>query len=194
MYKYPMLLFLSLLLTACFGDKTAIIGQELGDDSFVNIVYKGNKKDFSALPQNLCEFLSEGQIMQFYPDSRKVTFDKGKRYVNKNCNFSIQISDKASDYLLGTIIAQEDPSIAGGSEWIESWETQKKLSKTAESVANLGKAAIWFPKKRTLNIKLDGYALYITVPGTDFQGKVITKLNGSLKEIAIQLAQETGLL
>ena len=183
--------FISLLFMSCFGDKNTVIGQDFGDTSFVNKDFSGNKKEFAALPKNMCEFISESQLKKSYPDASKILFDDGKTFMTKSCRFLVYIGNNEYDYLSGTIIAVED-QIAEGEDWKETWELKKKMSKSSEYVSGLGQAAVWIGKKRELSIKMDGYMITINVPGSPFNKEEIAKKR-DYKAIAIKIAKDTNL-
>ncbi|PTX63487.1 hypothetical protein C8N46_10187 [Kordia periserrulae] len=178
-------------LTSCFGDKNTVVGQELGDSSFVNTNFSGNKKDFAALPKNMCEFISESNVKNLYPDATKVLFDDGKTFMTKSCRFLVYMGDDEYNYLNGTIIAVEE-KLAEGEDWKETWELKKKMSKSSSFVSDLGQAAIWIDKKRELSVKLEGYMITITVPGSPFNEQEIAKKR-DYKKIAVEIAKNTGL-
>ncbi len=180
-----------MFLSSCIGDKKTVVGQELGDTNFVNTNFSGNKINFSDLPKNLCTYLSEGEIKNQYPSASKVLFDDGKTYQTKSCRFLAYFGEGEYNYLNGTLFATEDV-LAEGEDWKETWELQKKMSKTAEYVSGIGQAAIWFGKKRELRIKLDGYTFSITVPGSSTKEEEVAK-NRDYKNIAISLAKSTNL-
>lgn len=186
-----LLLLVSISLTACFGDKTTVIGQELGDTSFVNTNFKGNKKQFAALSKNMCTYINLDKIRELYPDASKVLTDEGKTFMTKSCRFLVYIGEGEFNYLSGTIFAIED-KLAEGEDWKETWELKKKMSKSSEYLSGLGKAAIWIAKKRELSIKMEGYMVTITVPGSPFNKEEIAKKR-DYKSIAIAIANNTGL-
>jgi len=195
------------VLFACSnGDKKSIIGAEFGDTSFVNEKFAGNKKAYKDVA-NPCDLLDKNQIASLYGvTTDEVMFDDPSRYVgnNKSCRFIIKMSDEKFDHLTGYIALQEevktedDPggiaeATGGGENWVEAWELRKMMSKSSEYINGMGKAAIWFGKKRNLLIKMDGYAIDILAPGSAFNEKEKTK-NRDYKKIALEMAQSTGLL
>jgi predicted small secreted protein len=185
------LTFTSFLFTACFGDKNTVIGQEFGDTSFINKEFTKNKVEFSALPKNMCSYINEGKIKELYPESSKILFDDGKTFMTKSCRFLIYMNDGEYDYLSGAIFALED-QLAEGEDWKETWELKKKVSKSSEFISGLGKTAIWVGKKRELFIKMDGYMITITVPGSQFKEEEVAKKR-DYKSIALKIANSTGL-
>lgn len=190
-YRIAFTMVLSFLLISCFGDKNTVIGQDLGDTDFINKNFAGNKKSFSELPKNMCEFISEAKVKEFYPDSKNILFDDGKTFASKNCRFLVYMSDEKFDYLSGTIFAAENV-LAEGEDWKQTWELKKKMSKSATYVSGLGQTAIWIGKKRELSVKMDGYIITITVPGSPFNKEELAKKR-DYKNIAVEIAKSTGL-
>ncbi len=190
-FRIACTLVLSFLLISCFGDKNTVIGQDLGDTDFVNKNFAGNKVAFSALPKNMCSYINESKLKEFYPDSKKILFDEGKTFASKNCRFLVYMSDEKFDFLSGTIFATEN-IIAEGEDWKQTWELKKKMSKSSTYVSGLGEAAIWIGKKRELSVKMDGYIITITVPGSPFKKEELAKKR-DYKNIAIEIAKSTGL-
>jgi hypothetical protein len=182
---------ISFLLIACFGDKKTVIGQELGDTNFVNASFAGNKVAFSALPKNMCSYINKSKIKEFYPDSKKILFDEGKTFQTKSCRFLVYTEDGEYDYLSGAIFAVKD-QLAEGEDWKQTWELKKKISKSSEYISGLGKTAIWIGKKRELLIKMEGYTITITVPGSPFKKEELDKKR-DYKNIGIEIAKSTGL-
>ncbi|WP_298425168.1 hypothetical protein [uncultured Kordia sp.] len=186
-----LILSISFSLTGCFGDKNIAVGTELGDTNFVNTNFIKNKIEFSALPKNLCTYINNDKVKELYPDASKILTDDGKTFMSKSCRFLVYIGDGDFNYLTGTIFASED-QLAEGEKWEETWELKKKMSKSSEYVSNLGKAAIWKAKKRELSIKMDGYSVVITAPGSVFKEEEVAK-NRDYKKIAIAIAESTNL-
>ncbi|MEM7105659.1 MAG: hypothetical protein AAF502_21150 [Bacteroidota bacterium] len=182
---------ISFLLTACFGDKNTIIGQELGDTDFVNTNFSGNKVAFSALPKTMCSYINEAKVKELYPDANKVLYDDGQTFMNKSCRFLVYMGDNEYDYLSGTLFAVED-KLAEGEDWKETWELKKKMSKSSAYVPGLGKAAVWIGKKRELSVKMEGYMVMLTIPGAPFNKEELAK-NRDYKSIAIEIAKSTNL-
>ena len=69
---------------------------------------------------------------------------------------------------------------------------KKKRFISVEYIRDLGMAAIWNGKQRTLNIKMKGFTVVITVPP-----KMIAKnkldTNANVKDIAIAIGNKTNL-
>lgn len=185
------LVLISISTTGCFGDKTTVIGQELGDTNFVNKDFSGNKIEFSALSKNMCSYISETKVKELYPNAKKILVDDGKTFQSKSCRFLVYMDDEEYNYLSGSIFATEDV-LAEGEKWEESWELKKKVSKSSEYVSGLGKTAIWIGKKRELYIKMEGYTIMITVPGSTFKEEEVAKKR-DYKKIGVEIAKSTGL-
>ena len=187
-YLKYILVLLTIITISCIGDKKTVVGEELGDTSFVNENFKGNKKNFSELPKDLCEFLDEDSILKGYDNATSVSFNGKNSFGNKNCQFNVIFFNDESQYIIGSIFINEDNS----NNWQESWEMKKKRFKSAQYVKNLGMAAIWNGKQRKLEIKMKGYMVMITVPP-----KMIAKNNldnnADVKDIAIAIANSTNL-
>lgn len=189
-FKNGLLLLVTALLSAsCIGDQNTVIGQEFEDSDFVNENFKGNKKNFSDLPKDLCEFLDEASILKGYNNATSVLFNGKNSFVNKNCQFSVIFFNDQSQYIIGTLFINEDTY---AEDWKDHWEMKKKRFRSAEYIKNLGMAAIWNGKQRTLDIKMKGYTVVITVPS-----KMIAKnkldTNANVKDIAIAIANSTNL-
>ncbi len=184
-----LLLVTALLSVSCIGDQNTVIGQEFEDSDFVNENFKGNKKNFSDLPKDLCEFLDEASILKGYNNATSVLFNGKNSFVNKNCQFSVIFFNDQSQYIIGTLFINEDTYVE---DWKDHWEMKKKRFRSAEYIKNLGMAAIWNGKQRTLDIKMKGYTVVITVPS-----KMIAKnkldTNANVKDIAIAIANSTNL-
>lgn len=189
--RIALIFLIAVTTTACFGDKNTVIGQELGDTNFVNKNFSGNKKEFSELPKNMCTYIDMDKVHDMYADASKVVNDEGKTFMTKSCRFLVYIGEGEFNYLSGSIFAVED-KLAEGEKWEETWELKKKMSKSSEYISDLGKAAIWIAQKRELSIKMDGYTVMITVPGSTFKSEEEAK-NRDYKKIGIEIAKSTGL-
>jgi len=203
-------LLIVFLFTACFGDRQSIIGQDLSDTSFVNKNFKGNKIDYKK-GMSACEQLSAATIAELYSTTNdKVILtdpSKSDRYAptpDPACHFHILLSEVKGDHLTGSIsifreVAKKEQmgdiaEAAGiGKNWEEAWALKKAMYKSAEWLPNMGKAALWRAKKRTLNIKLEGYTLSIVAPGATFNKKEQAKKR-DYKKIAISIAKQSGFL
>lgn len=183
-------LCIAILFTSCLGDQKTIVGQEFGDTDFVNENFKGNKKNFSDLPKDLCEFLDEASIVKGYDNATSVTFNGKNSFMNKNCQFAVTFFNDTSQFIKGSIFINENTS--ENDNWKESWEMKKKRFNSAEYVKNLGMAAIWNGKQKKLEIKMKGYDVMITVPPkmTD-KNQIDNKTD--VKHIAIAIAKSTNL-
>lgn len=183
--------FMSIVFVSCLGDQKTVVGQDFGDTNFVNDNFKGNKKNFSELPDNLCEFLDESTIIKGYDNATSVTFNDKNRFMSKNCQFSITYFNDPSQFIVGSMFIVDDS--AEEAEWKESWEFRKKRFKSAEYVKNLGRAAIWNAKQRKLEIKMKGYTISITVPPKMIEKNKIDN-DADVKAVAVSIAKSTNLL
>ena len=181
---------LSILLVSCIGDQKTVVGQEFGDTTFINDNFQGNKKDFSELPNNLCEFLNENVILKTYDNATSVTFDDKSPFMNKNCQFAVIYFNDNSQFIKGSLFVTEIEDESDG--WKEIWELKKKRFESAEYVKNIGLAAVWNGKQRKLEIKMKGYDVLITVPPKmTAKNQIDNKSN--VKNVAIAIAKNTGL-
>ena len=185
------IIFITLLLSSCFGDKKTAVGQDFDTDDFENTNFEGNKVNFKDLPQNMCSYLNSEAILNQYSNGTSVTYDDGKRFGGKNCNFKITFFDTASSFSMGSIFIVENLP-ESETNWKEDWEFQKKMKSSTAYVSNLGKAAIWYAKQRKLDIKMDGYTISITAPIPWTSATEFDK-NAALKDVAIALAKRTNL-
>ena len=165
-------LFLSIVLmlvtySSCVGDRKTVIGQEFDTDTFENKDFKGNALNFSELPEDLCGYLDNAQIQQAYKSANvtDVKPDTKRRFLGKNCGFTIFFDGTMEKYSRGFLSVVEDPADVEA-EWKEQWEFRKKSLKSAEYIPKLGKAAIWIGKQRKLEVKMDGYSIFLEVPPT----------------------------
>ena len=183
-------LFITTLFTSCLGDQKTIVNQEFGNTDFVNENFKVNKKNFSDLPKDLCEFLDEASIIKGYDNATSVTFNGKNSFMNKNCQFTVTFFSDTSQFIKGSIFINENTS--ENDNWKESWEMKKKRFNSAEYVENLGMAAIWNGKQKKLEIKMKGYDVMITVPPKMTNKNQINN-NADVKHIAIAIAKNTNL-
>ena len=84
-------------------------------------------------------------------------------------------------------------AVGAGKNWEEAWSLKKSISKSAEWIPNMGKAALWNARKKTLEIKFDGYNLLINPP-KNILNKEETAKNRDYKEIAIEMAKSCGFI
>ncbi len=116
------------------------------------------------------------------------------------------IKKGASDFqwLRGAIMIQREIGIeetmgdvaeaAGtGKNWEEAWRLKKAMSKSAEWLPNMGKAALWNPKKVVLEIKFEGYNLTIK-PLKNILNEEEKTLNRDYKAIAVGMAKASGFI
>ena len=114
------------------------------------------------------------------------------------------MSDNEYDLLTGfmsvepTVKKADDPegiaeATGTGEDWVQVWALQKAIAKSSEFLPNMGQAAIWTSRKRTLRIKFEGYILNVAAPGAAFN-EVENAKNRDYKAIAIQMAKSAGFL
>ncbi|WP_143592051.1 hypothetical protein [Tenacibaculum holothuriorum] len=191
-FKITVLCCLSVLFVSCFGDKKTAIGTDFNDTSFVNKSFKNNKVNFSNL-NNSCQFVSKNQIAKLY----NVTEDKVQiigNELSKSCTIRVLISDNNFDFLTGAISFYKTPDkLDDGSTWVDSWQLKKGLSKSSVWIKNMGKAALYNAKKRTLFIKFNNYTMELIAPGSDFN-QIEKAKKRDYKTIALTLAKNTPLL
>jgi hypothetical protein len=193
MMKKILLFSLTILLFSnCFGDKKIAIGTDFNDTSFVNKGFKTKKifKDLAAP----CSYLSKAILAKLYNTKEENIFlIEGNNTISKGCAIRIKLSDSEFDYITGVINFYEEPNkTQDGSTWVETWQIQKNVSKSAEWIPNLGKAAFFKGKKRELRVKFDNYVFTIVAPGGAFN-QVEKAKNRDYKKIAIELAKQTPL-
>lgn len=204
--RIPLFFLLAFFFSACgYGDKKMIITEDFGDTSFVNKNFAGNKKEFNNI-DNICDLIPVSQVADLYKveESQVLIARNPQGGTQTSCRFLISFSEQKFDNITGIIAVTREVSesedlgeiakAAGhGTDWVEAWELKKKMSKSAEYISDMGKAAIWFGSKRNLLVKLDGYNLSLTVPGSDFHEKEKT-MNRDYKSIALAIAKNIGLL
>ncbi|WP_299523295.1 hypothetical protein [Winogradskyella sp.] len=208
--KLQHLLTLGLLIafcTSCLGDRQTIIGQDLGDTSFVNKKFKGNLIDYKE-GMSACDKMSATLLAEKYgvvEDAIIITDPtKSERYVNPKpgCMIHVKMSDQKFDHLTGTInvfreiksneyMADVAEATGSGENWEEAWALKKSMRKSSEWVLDMGQAAIWTAKLRKLEIKFEGYTLEIIAPGAPFNDIEKAK-NRDYKSIAIAIAKSAG--
>lgn len=206
-YSIP-LLIISLFLNACFGDKKLADVSELGDTSFVNKNFKGNKINYTA-DMSACQNISTSEIASLYgvAESLVVMDDISKNERRKpntqpSCMFYLKIGDNDFEWLRGSIsiireigkdeFMGEIAEAAGtGKNWEEAWAMKKSISKSSEWIKNMGKAALWNERKCNLHIKLEGYTLIIH-PLKNILNKSEVAKKRDYKKVAIAMAKASG--
>ena len=192
MKKILLLNLILLLFAACIGDKKTAIGTDFNDKSFINKNFK-TKKAFSEI-NNVCSYISKEELAKLYNVSldKVILIDGGKS--RKGCSIRVKITDDDFGYITGGISFYEELNkTSEGVNWVESWQIQKGISKSAEWISNLGKAAMYKSKKRELFIKLDNYTLTITAPGSAFN-KIEKSKNRDYKKIALAIVKNIDFL
>jgi hypothetical protein len=114
------------------------------------------------------------------------------------------IGENEFNYLIGGITVQREikkdemmgeiaEAAGSGENWKEAWALKKSISKSAEWVENAGEAALWYPNKRQLLVKFDGYTLTVLAPGHSFNQEE-KALNRDYKKIALEMAKASGFI
>lgn len=165
LFSYTLVFTLLLTFISCsHGDKASAIGATFEEaDSFENAYFAGNKIDLAEFTQP-CQYISKAIIASMMSiEVEKVDYRPDP--ARKNCAYTIIFNDDADqpDYSTAGLALMEE--VTGvEAEWKDNWSVEKTISKSAEWVPNLGKAAIWNPSSRTLKVKFDGYTLQVTAP------------------------------
>lgn len=182
-----------LLFNNCFGDKKTAIGTDFSDTSFVNKSFKKNPMEFSEIT-DVCSYLSVSQLAKLYNVTEEEILVVNVNKTNKACSFYVKLSDQKFDHILGSVGFYEEKDIdEDGSTWIEKWQLQKNISKSSVWIPNLGKAAYYVAKKRTLFVKFNNYTMSIMAPGSDFN-KIEKSKNRDYINIVLQMAKNIPLL
>lgn len=178
------------LLTSCFGDKKSAIGTDFNDTSFENKKFKGNKIEFTKITEP-CNYITKQEIATLYNVSEdKVFLISG----DKSCSIKIKMSDKKFDYISGGISFYEDlDSTPDGSSWVERWQIQKEVSKSATWIPNLGQASYFRESKRELFVKFKDYTLSVVAPGSAFND-IEKEKNRDYKKIALAIYNKISVL
>ena len=195
---------LSLLLTACFGDKKSINVEEANDtSSFINNDFKVNLIDYDE-KMSACSGMSKADLAKLYDVTADDIYwmdSSTNERMNTNiptCNFRVMIGENEFNYLIGGIIVHRKikkeemmgeiaEAVGGGEIWKDAWALQKSISKSAEWIENVGLATIWKPKRRELHIKFDGYLLSTTCPGLNYEPNKKER-NDNYKNTALAMA------
>jgi len=210
--KLQHLLSLGLLIalcTSCLGDRQTIIGQDLGDTSFINKSFKGNLINYKE-GMSACDKLSPQVLADLYNKSEAdiIITDptKSDRYVKPSpgCIIHVKMSDEKFDHLTGTInvfmeiksnefMGDVAEATGTGENWEEAWALKKSFRKNSEWLSGMGQAALWTEKLRKLEIKFEGYTLEVVAPGAAFN-QIEKAKNRDYKAIAIRIAKEAGFI
>ena len=196
------------LAQSCLGDKKMADIEEMGNTSFVNKNFKGNRINYN-MNSSACENMSASVIASMYSVTEdKVIFNdisKSDRRVPNSppiCNFYIKDGENDFLWLRGSISMIPDngknadgtvtnTSTGYGKDWAEEWAIQKSTSKSSEWIETSGMAALWNESKRVLNIKFEGYTLNINPPGNKLNKDEATK-NRDYKKAALAMAKACG--
>lgn len=181
-----------LLLSSCFGDKKSAIGTNFNDSSFVNISFSGNKMNFADI-NSPCNYTSKEALAKLYNTSEEKVILIGGNAQSKTCTIRIQLSDQEFDYITGAIHFYEEANKrSDGTTWEDDWQLQKGISKSAQWISNMGKAAMYKNAKRELLVKFDEYTMSVVAPGSAFNEKE-KELNRDYEKIAVAIAKNTPL-
>ena len=207
-YPYTLLSLVLLLTTiSCTGDRKSLVGQDLGDTSFVNKNFKGNLVDFDE-KMSACDQITADEIASLYSFSAEdvIIQDASKLNMKNNgkasCMFYIKSGESDFEWLRGSILVQREigkdeymgdvaEAVGSGENWEEAWTLKKSMYKSSEWVPGLGMAAIWNENKTTLEIKFDGYTLVVH-PIKNVLNKEEVARNRDYKKMALGLAKAGG--
>ncbi len=200
--------FIITLLASCLGDKKAVNVSEIGDISFVNKNFKGNRINYVE-GMSACDKISASEIAKLYDVSAdKIHIEdptKSDRYrkdMSPACMLYVKTGDNDFEWLRGAIgikrdIAKDEymgdvaAATGIGENWEEAWALKKSISKSAEWIPNIGMAALWYDSKKQLEIKFNGYTLEI-LPLKNKLNKAEGNTNRNYKKIAIEMAKAAG--
>ncbi|WP_405607694.1 hypothetical protein [Polaribacter sp. Asnod1-A03] len=196
------------LFTSCFGDKKVTNVFEIGETSFINKNFKVNKINYTK-GMSACNNITKEAIAKIYGVSASKVHvedptksDRYKKDMAPACIFYVEEGDNDFMWLRGSIAVNREISkdefmgdvaeaAGSGKNWEEAWSLKKSISKSAEWIPNLGKAALWNPKKGVLEIKFEGYTLVVN-PLKNRLNKAETSKNRDYKKIAISMAKVGG--
>jgi hypothetical protein len=209
--KTEKIIFISLItlfLTSCLGDKKSIDIEEANDTtSFVNKDFKGNLIDYDD-NMSACSKMNKADLANLYnvPADKIYWMDSATnermQTTSPTCNFRVMIGENEFNYLIGGITVQREikkdemmgeiaEAAGGGENWKEAWALKKSISRSAEWVKNAGEAALWYPNKRQLLVKFDGYTLTVIAPGHSLNQEEKSK-ERDYKDIALTIAKKAG--
>lgn len=207
-FTYTLLSLVLLMTTvSCIGDRKSLVGQDLGDTSFVNKKFKGNLIDFSE-GMSACDRITADEIASLYGfSSEDVVIHDNTKMNFKNadipsCMLYIKTGESDFEWLRGSIQVQREVSkdefmgdvaeaVGSGENWQEAWSIKKSMYKTSEWVPNLGLAAIWNENKTTLEIKFEGYTLLVHPIKNNLNKEEVVR-NRDYKAMALGLAEAAG--
>lgn len=162
---------LMVLLISCFGDKKGINISELGDTSFVNKNFSGNRINYSK-EMGACENITAADIASMYKASEDkvilndiIKSDRRAPNTNPSCQFFIKTGASDFEWPRGSMsivpdVKKDDDRIdiaeaAGHAEnWEEAWALNKSISKSSEWIEDMGLAAVWKEKRKNLKSNL----------------------------------------
>lgn len=199
---------IAIFLTSCLGDKKSIDIDEANDTtSFINKDFKGNLIDYNK-NMSACSKMNKADLAKLYDVSAEEIYwmdsasNERMQTTSPACNFRVMIGKNEFNYLIGGITVQREikkdemmgeiaEAAGNGENWKEAWALQKSISKSAEWVENVGEAALWYPNKRQLLVKFDGYTLTVVAPGAAFNQEEKAR-NRDYKSIAVSMAKSAG--
>lgn len=197
-------------LCSCLGDKKQINVDEMNDTSFVNTNFKGNPINYTQ-GMSACDNINAATLAKMYDVSEDLIQildpSKSDRYdksANPSCMFYLKSGSTDFEWLRGTIAVNKEVSkneymgdiaeaVGSGENWEEAWALKKSMSKSSEWIPNLGKAALWNNSKNILEIKMEGYTLFIT-PLRNMLNKTEVAKNRDYKKIALEMAKASGFI
>ncbi len=183
---------ITLLLSSCFGDKKSAIGTTFNDSSFVNKSFSGNKINFMDI-SSPCNYTSKEALAKLYNTSEDKVVLIGGNAQSKTCTIRIQLSEEEFDYITGAIhFFEEANKRSDGTTWEDDWQLQKGMSRSAQWISNMGKAAMYKNAKRELLVKFDEYTMSVIAPGSAFN-KTEKALDRDYEKIAVAMAKNTPL-
>ena len=202
--------FTAIFLSSCLGDKKTANVSEIGETSFVNKNFKGNLINYSE-GMSACNNISQSAIASLYNVSSDMVHiedptksDRYQKNIPPACVLFIKSGGSDYEWLRGSIAVNRevgkdeymsDVAEATGntSNWEEAWSLKKSISSSAEWLPNMGKAALWNPKKALLEIKFEGYTLVVK-PLKNMLNKAESAKNRDYKNVRIDIAKAAGFI
>lgn len=207
-HTYFIMSLIACLSISCLGDRKSIVGEDLGDTSFVNTDFKGNNIDYTD-GMSGCDQISASDIAEIYGVSAdQVVIDdpvtNPQRQVTNTPTCSFYIKSGASDFewLRGSMLIQREigedefmgdvaQATGTGTQWVEAWKLKQAMYKSSEWIPGIGQAALWNENQATLEIKLEGYVLKVHPLKNKINQEEASK-NRDYKKAAIAMARAAG--
>lgn len=204
------LLLLVFITSSCLGDKKAVDVEEIGNTSFINNDFKGNKVNYTK-GMSACDQLNAAAIARIYNVSESLVHvedptksDRYKKDLEPACMFFIESGASDFEWLRGGISINREvganemmgdiaEAAGNGENWEEAWSLKKSISKSSEWIPNLGKAALWNERKKMLEIKMEGYTIVIN-PLKNILNKNEVAKNRNYKKLALEMAKASGFI